>query len=142
MAKHHHEHEGHKGGHHASHEAHHNAHHVEHHHHYKDGGPIEHDQVKHQPRARGGRSRLDMKVSGNPDVFQEAAEKKKGGRTKKHHEKKAAMKMEGKHPRHRMDRPGRKKGGRVGADSAPLSTAHKTSKTEEFPKTQEGGASD
>lgn len=67
-------------------------------------------------RADGGR--IDMKVSGNPDVFKEAEERKKGGKVGKH-----VGAVHGKHPAHRMDRPGRKMGGRVGADKAPLSSA-------------------
>jgi hypothetical protein len=53
-------------------------------------------------------------AGGNPYVFAEAKEKKKGGSAI--HAAKA---------KHRLDRPGRKVGGRVGANSAPLSTAHK-----------------
>lgn len=82
-----------------------------------------HHSKQHQHhRAKGGR--VDMKVSGNPDVFKEAEEKEgsknKGGRVHKHKH----HHMHGHHPKHRMDRPGRKKGGRVGADNAPLSSAH------------------
>jgi hypothetical protein len=61
-----------------------------------------------------------MKVSGNPDVFKEAEGKdqhKKGGRVQ--------ARMYGGPVRARLDRPGRKAGGRVGADKAPLSSAHK-----------------
>ncbi len=58
-------------------------------------------------------------VSGNKDVVAEAKKKtsafKDGGVV---HGKKTAM---------RLDRPGRKSGGRVGADCAPLSTAASTS---------------
>lgn len=74
---------------------------------------------KEHHRAKGGRT--EMKVSGNPDVFKEAEERKHGGRAKKkHHE----MHPEGKMARHRHDRPARRAGGRVGADKAPLSSAH------------------
>ena len=79
-----------------------------------------HKAHHHGHKAKGGR--IDMKVSGNPDVFEEAEEKKKGGKVKAKH-----VKMEGGHVKHRMDRPGRKRGGRVGADKAPLSSAHTTS---------------
>lgn len=71
-------------------------------------------------KASGGG--LPMKVSGNPDVFKEAEAKKKGGAVKS----KKAMKADGGKSKHRMDRPGRKSGGRVGADKAPLSSAHNT----------------
>lgn len=89
----------------------------------------------HAKRASGGRT--EMKVSGNPDVFKEADERKKGGRVKKH-----VMADHGEKARKRMDRPGRKRGGRVGADRSPLSSAHNSSGAESSPKTQEGGASD
>lgn len=57
-----------------------------------------------------------MKVSGNPEVFKEAAEKhKKGGR----------VKCEGGKSPMRMDKPRRASGGRVGSDRNPFSSAHK-----------------
>ena len=89
----------------------------------------EHQRKLH--RESGGRAH--MKVSGNPDVFEEAAErhgkKKHGGRT---HHRAAGGKVEGNTVglmtggavRPRLDRPGRKRGGAVGADRSPLSSAH------------------
>lgn len=69
--------------------------------------------------ARGGS--VPDKVSGNPDVFEEAAEKhKKGGRVKK-----KDLHAEGGKSAHRMDRPKRASGGRVGSDKNPFSSAHK-----------------
>lgn len=63
-----------------------------------------------------------MVVSGNPDVLEEAHEKhKKGGRVKKKHE----MHAEGEKSKHRMDRPKRARGGGVGSDKRPFSSAHK-----------------
>jgi hypothetical protein len=68
------------------------------------------------------------KVSGNPNVFKEAAERKRGGRIenlkkgKKHHGK-----PEGEMAKMRMDRPRRMSGGRCGSDKNPFSSAHKTS---------------
>lgn len=82
-----------------------------------------------------------MKVSGNPNVFKEAAERKKGGKVKKKDGGTVIGLMTGGAVRPRLDRPGRKMGGRVGADSAPLSSANKTTSAESKPKTQEGGAS-
>ena len=71
-------------------------------------------------RAKGGR--VGMVVSGNPDVLAEAHEKHaKGGKVKKH-----GMSAEGKKGKHRMDRPKRASGGRVGSDKNPFSSAHKT----------------
>jgi hypothetical protein len=75
-----------------------------------------------------------MKVSGNPDVFKEAKDvdegtgnRKKGGRAKRADGGKVLGLMTGGAVRPRLDRPGRKMGGRVGADRSPLSTAHKGS---------------
>lgn len=110
---------------------------------------------KHRHKKEGGRTH--MWVSGNPDVEKEAEgkedyakgdEKKHGGKVKKHgkHHRKAGGKvvglMTGGGVRPRLDRPGRKMGGRVGADRAPLSSAHGTHSAESSPKTQEGGMSD
>lgn len=64
------------------------------------------------------------KVSGNPNVFKEAA-RKKGGAVHKKDGKKIGS-PEGEKAKHRRDRPARKQGGRVGANMAPLSTAHGT----------------
>lgn len=72
-------------------------------------------RARHTKKAAGGGV---MKVSGNPDVFKEAESRKKGG--------KVLGKMGGMKAKHRMDKPGRKRGGRVGADKAPLSSAHGT----------------
>lgn len=79
---------------------------------------------KGKKHSDGGR--VGMKVSGNPDVFKEAEERKRGGKVKKH-----VGEPEGKKAKHRMDRPGRRMGGRVGADKAPLSSAHNSSKASE-----------
>lgn len=69
-------------------------------------------------RADGGKV---MEAGGNPKVMEEVKERKKGGRVEK-----KAGKMHGELSRHRLDRPGRKRGGRVGADMNPLSSAHNT----------------
>lgn len=55
-------------------------------------------------------------VAGNPKVAKEARSKFKDGGV-----------VDGKKSAMRLDRPGRKMGGRVGADCAPLSAAAKTS---------------
>jgi hypothetical protein len=86
-------------------------------------------------KGRDDGGRVGLKAAGNPDVFKEAegkesyangGERKRGGKVKKH-----VGAPEGKKARHRHDRPGRKMGGRVGADRAPLSTAHKGGAAEE-----------
>lgn len=101
--------------------------------------------MKGKKRADGGGV---MKVSGNPNVFKEAAERKKGGRAKRADgggvaapEGKSIGLMTGGAVRPRLDRPGRKSGGRVGANTSPLSTAHGTTSPSSTPKAQEGGAS-
>lgn len=57
-------------------------------------------------------------------VVKEADEKKHGGRVKRKHGGKVEHhKMEGHAAMRRLDRPGRKMGGRCGADTSPLSSA-------------------
>jgi hypothetical protein len=84
----------------------------------------------HHHGKKGG-GRVGLVASGNPDVLKEAKgeepydkgdEKKKGGAVKR----KDGGHVHGKATRHRMDRPkpGRKRGGGVGADRSPLSSAH------------------
>mgnify|MGYP001612676700 CR=1 FL=1 len=87
-------------------------------------------------KADGGRT--NMKVSGNPDVFKEAEDKKKGGKCRATGGSvtagvgaapvatKSIGRMSGGAVKARMDRPGRKTGGAVGANRSPLSTAHGT----------------
>ena len=92
-----------------------------------------------------------MVVSGNPNVLKEAKARKKGGRVGggaaggtsggTDGGGKTIGLMTGGGVRPRLDRPGRKSGGRVGANTSPLSTAHGTVSSESTPKTQEGGAS-
>jgi hypothetical protein len=94
---------------------------------------------KEHHRAKGGAvgGRKGEWVSGNEDVKKEAEgeepydkgdERKRGGKVKKKHE----MHAEGEKSKHRMDRPRRAKGGRVGgSDRNPLSSAHKGGKASE-----------
>jgi len=87
----------------------------------------------HHGKGKKGGGRIGLVASGNPDVLEEAHEdkdgeetgheRKRGGKVKK--AKKERHEMEGKEPKKRMDRPGRKRGGAVGANTSPLSTAHK-----------------
>lgn len=108
---------GHKGHHHG-----HHGHHKGHHHH-----------------AGGGR--IGLKAEGNPDVFKEAegkesyakhgghVHKKHGHKHRKHggHVHHEEHHHDGHHAHHRPDHKprGRKRGGAVGADRAPLSSAHR-----------------
>ena len=82
-----------------------------------------------------------MVASGNPNVIKEAEEKMKGGRVKRK-DGGVVLRMTGGAVRPRLDRPGPKSGGRVGANTSPLSTAHNTSSPASSPKSQEGGLSD
>ena len=73
------------------------------------------------------------KVSGNPKVFEEARERKKGGRVHEEHEKHKRRKRggkaecaEGEMAKMRMDRPKRARGGGVGSNERPLSSAHRS----------------
>ncbi len=99
-------------------------------------------KAHHHGKHKDGGGRVGLVASGNPDVLKEAAGKepynaKRGGRAKRAAGGKvgspsaAAGKsiglMTGGAVRPRGDRPGRKTGGRVGADRAPLSSAHKGS---------------
>jgi hypothetical protein len=90
-------------------------------------------------RAKGGAvgGREGMWVAGNPDVKKEAEgeepyaegdERKHGGKVKKHKGKKHGMHAEGHKAPHRMDRPKRARGGKVGSDRNPFSSAHHSAK--------------
>ena len=103
-------------------------------------------------KASGGRTM--MKVSGNPDVIKEAEgkesydkgdERKHGGKVKKHRATggKVLGLMTGGAAVPRMDRatrtPGRKRGGGVGADTSPLSSAHHGSSSSPSMPKESGG---
>jgi len=100
--------------------------------------------LSHHKRYKGGRIPADGMEAGegggNPHVEEEAEEKKKGGRAK---HRKHGGHVDGHKGHHRMDhhRPGRKRGGRVGADTSPLSSAHNIGSPEKAPKEEEGGLS-
>jgi hypothetical protein len=68
------------------------------------------------------------------EVEKEAEERKHGG--------KVDVKGHGKGSHHRMDRPGRKRGGRAMADKAPLSTASKITPAQGHSTPVDGNASD
>lgn len=72
-------------------------------------------------------------AGGNPAVVKEAEERKKGG--------KVVGNVMGGKSRMRLDKPGRKTGGRVGADRSPLSSANASASAEASPKSQTGGMS-
>ena len=87
--------------------------------------------ARHRRKASGGGVTDDMSAprevysGAGSNVVKEAEEKKRGGRAKRKHGG-HAMKIDGHMAKRRLDRPGRKMGGRTGADKAPLSSAHKT----------------
>lgn len=74
-------------------------------------------------------------AGGNPYVEKEAREKE-GETTEKKRGGRAMGKMHGELSRHRLDKPGRKTGGRVGADRSPLSSAHRTAAVQAKPMVQ------
>lgn len=86
-------------------------------------------------KARGGgigdddRKVKEQSYAGTGSEVEKAAERKKaGGRV---HHGKVPMHVEGhKASHHRLDRPGRKRGGAVGADTKPMTTASKLSAPE------------
>ena len=86
-------------------------------------------RARHAVPNRKSGGRTEMKGSGNPDVFKEAEDKhgtmKRGGKVKRATGGKVIGLMTGGAVKPRLDRPGRKRGGGVGADLSPLSTAHK-----------------
>lgn len=93
-----------------------------------------------EKRAEGGK--IDVKPrpynAEGSEVVKEAEEKNAGGRTgakKKHAE------AEGMMAKRRLDRPGRKRGGGIGADTSPLSTAARVKNAEGHDAT-EGNAAD
>lgn len=71
-------------------------------------------------KGRSGGGKVED-AGGNKEVMDEAKERKRGGRIPAF--KDGGKVMSGK-AKFRMDRPGRKKGGRVGANNTPLSTAN------------------
>lgn len=94
---------------------------------------------KHEKKdCKKGGGRIGLVAAGNPDVLEEAKddkdgeetghERKHGGRMKKKEKKAKGGKviglMTGGGVKARLDRPGRKSGGAVGANRSPLSTAH------------------
>lgn len=90
-------------------------------------------KLEHHMRADGGKV---QKYTPENNVEAESEERKKGGRVKKPERKhggrmKEEHRVEGKMAKMRLDRPGRKSGGRVGADKSPLSSAHTASPVKE-----------
>jgi hypothetical protein len=72
---------------------------------------------EHRKKARGG----EVYEGAGSNVEKEADEKAAGGAVKL----KRGGHVRGHERKHRLDRPGRKRGGSVGADAHPLTTANK-----------------
>ena len=90
---------------------------------------------KAEKRARGGKADegigatggpdgstkgMEIRTAGDPDVVKEAERRKRGGGV---HKGKMPTMVHGSAPRHHANRPGRKSGGSVGADSHPMTEA-------------------
>lgn len=94
--------------------------------------------ARHVMLKRGGAAKKeDFYAGGESNVAKEAEDKKeggqelnRGGRAKRARGGKTEMHGEAMRGPRRMDRPGRKRGGGVGADRTPLSTANRTSNAE------------
>lgn len=72
------------------------------------------------------KGRLGSYAKSNPKVISEAKDKHEGAvlsAEASKHPMELGAKVDGKRSAMRLDRPGRKRGGRVGADCAPLSSA-------------------
>ncbi len=67
----------------------------------------------------------DVYAGGSSNVVKEARKRKRGGKVKE------VGHVEGKKSKMRLDRPGRKTGGRVGADKSPLSTAARVTEADD-----------
>ena len=83
-------------------------------------------KARHERAAGGSIGDDDKKVKEmsyagtGSNVEKEADKRKRGGAV----HKRMPMHVEGGKSGHRLDRPGRKRGGAVGADSRPMTTAH------------------
>jgi hypothetical protein len=116
-----------KGKHHSAHE-HHDIHaHVKHHSmkhhrpHRKHGGKVEEGEMAHDETP------TDVYAGAGSPTVKEASKKKRGGALKHHAHHMKHVEAHGEHSKHRLDRPARKHGGKVGggAEMHPLSAASK-----------------
>lgn len=85
-----------------------------------------HEEKEHK-RAKGGGigdvgnvKADDYSGSGKPDVVKEAEKRARGGKV---HKGKMPTMVHGRMPHHHENRPGRKRGGSVGADAHPMTSA-------------------
>jgi hypothetical protein len=96
----------------------------------------EHEKKEHK-RAEGGRLSSEPKwnAGGEQNAAKEAEERKKGGKVEHHH----AEGEEGKKRMDRKERRGRAKGGRIGSNLMPLSTAARVKHVTKGEEPEEGG---
>jgi hypothetical protein len=100
------------------------------------GGEAAHKRHEHEKLARGGPAKdeggigedgsmkgMESYTAGDPDVEKEAERRARGGPVMK--KGKMPTMVHGSAPRHHSNRPGRKSGGSVGADSHPMTEASK-----------------
>lgn len=86
-----------------------------------------------EKRAKGGgigdvgKVKTESYTAGDPDTEKEAEKRKRGGGV---HKGKMPTMVHGSAPKHHGNRPGRKSGGSVGADSHPMTSAAKLSPPE------------
>ena len=102
-----------------------------------------HKQAHHEPRKDGGKVEPDQKEpfaynAKGSEVEKEAEEKSRGGRAKRA----KGGHVEGMHKRMRLDKPGRKRGGGVGSDMRPLTTAAKVKPAQDHDAPISGNAAD
>ena len=80
---------------------------------HKRGGKVEEGHEVHDESPKV------VYAGAGSNVVKEAAHKKRGGALKQKH-----VEAHGHHAHHRLDRPKRKSGGKVGSDMSPFSSAH------------------
>lgn len=111
------------------------------------GGEASHKRKEHEKLARGGESKGEGDIgedgsmkgmesyTAKPNHVEEEAERRaKGGAIKKG---KMPRMVHGEAPRHHTNRPGRKGGGSIGADSHPMTEAARLKPTDNL--TRDGG---
>ncbi len=90
---------------------------------------MKHRHMHAKKRASGGATKPEFYAGAGSNVAKEAEEKKHGGKVKRKH----GGTVHGHHAKHRLDRPGRKRGGAVGADMRPLSSAYRETNAKGHP---------
>ena len=103
---------------------------------YKEFGPEKHDDEE-KPKLYNAQGSEESKEAEKGEEGEEGAKKRKGRK----HGGKLEHEVEGHHGRKRYDRPGRKRGGAVGANTHPLSTAAHVKNAEDHHAT-DGNAED